>query len=533
MVILVAVIFAIIGFGILSVAENQAVLGRIENDKTRAFYLAEAGLAKMAETLQNPVLLDEIDGTLEGSLEQGTFSVVLDTDSYPCYAIATGTSGPVQRRIRVEATFLAAPFENAIYAMNSSEEDWALQLRGKGNPVSTRSFPYTESGGKDIISGNIVVHGDVYMYEQSRVNPAPTPNTYNLAGDVGATGSISVLDSSHVSGDVNPDAEEPDPIDLTAMDYAHNNTHNVSQIFQDAGVSSGYLPNGSELRNVFVKNPSDRGAECAGTTGDDFFFEPSAGFVVGGPKSGDTPLDAGNDKVYYIDGDLWVHSLPTYGFKMNGKVTIITTGDIHICDNLEYANDDSLLGLVALGKHDDSGQIVSGGNIYFGDPVQGVMGIFSAMMYAGNDFLFNTDPITRRSAEPDSGFIVNGSFAAAGQVNINRDWYDKSSAPSGCKSYRQSCWSNSECCSGNCSRGRCSSGSAPTEPAAAEYNPTTDQWYDAETGNALNSDEIDSLRHYQMIVNYDERVRNSETCPPGLPRGGSKIFAGFSNWEEL
>ncbi len=498
-VIIVAIIFAIIGLGILTLGEHEAILGRIYTDKTRAFYLAEAGLAKLSETLQTPVVLQDIDNTLEGSLEQGSFSVVLDTSSYPCYAIATGTSGTVQKRIRVQATFLAAPFENAIYAMNSSGASWALQLRGTGNPVASGR---KEKGGKDIISGNIVVNGDVYMYEQSRVIPAPTPNTYGLNGDVGATGSINVVGSASISGARNPNADEPDPIDLTAMDYENNNTHNVTQIFEDAGVSQGYLPVGNELRDVFVKNPSDRSAECAGTTGNDYFFEPSSGFVFGSPKTGDTPINAGNDRVYYIDGDLWVHSLPTYGFKMNGRVTIVTTGNIHICDNMEYANENSLLGLVALGKYDDSGNLISGGNIYFGDPVQGVMGIFSAMMYAGNDFLFNTDPITRRSAEPDTGFTVNGSFAAAGQVNVERDWYTMGS-------------------------GR----SAENKPA--RYDSQTGTWLDADSGAALNATQISTLRHYQMIVNYDERVRNQETCPPGLPRGGTRIFAGFSNWEEL
>lgn len=36
-----------------------------------------------------------------------------------------------------------------------------------------------------------------------------------------------------------------------------------------------------------------------------------------------------------------------------------------------------------------------------------------------------------------------------------------------------------------------------------------------------------------MIVNYDDRVRTPSTQPPGLPRGGLKIFAGYSNWEEV
>ena len=69
-----------------------------------------------------------------------------------------------------------------------------------------------------------------------------------------------------------------------------------------------------------------------------------------------------------MDGDVWVHASPTYGFTVNGEVTIVATGDIHICDNIEYANEDSLLGLVALGTYNESGELVSGGNIYFGDP---------------------------------------------------------------------------------------------------------------------------------------------------------------------
>jgi hypothetical protein len=494
-VIVVAIIFAIIGFGILTLAEHEAILGRIDTDKTRAFYLAEAGLAKLSETIQTPVVLDELDNVLEGSVEGGSYRVVLDTSQSPCYAISTGTSGTVQKRIRVQATFLAAPFENAVYAMNSSGGSWALQLRGTGNPVASGG---SERGGKDIISGNIVVDGDVFMYEQSRINPAPAPNKWSLDGDVGATGSINVLNSAVISGSRNPNSEEPDPINVVAMDYAHNNTHNVAQIFQAAGVSSGYLPSGHELRNVFVKNPSDRSAECGTTTGNDYFFEPSTGIVLGTEKTAATPLHAGTDRTYYVDGDVWVHSKDTYGFKMDGKVTIIATGDIHISDNIAYANTNSVLGLVSLGKYDGSGTRVSGGNIFFGDPRYGTMYTISGLMFAANDFMFNTDSVTRKAEEPTSGFTVNGSFAAMGRVTVERDWYTKSSTA-----------------------------------RPAHYNTATGKWVDSETGTKLTSGEKGTLRHYQMIVNYDDRVRSPETCPPGLPRGGTRIFAGFSNWEEL
>ncbi len=138
------------------------------------------------------------------------------------------------------------------------------------------------------------------------------------------------------------------------------------------------------------------------------------------------------------------------------------------------------------------------------------MYVVSAMMFAANDFLYNADHISRMTAEPTTGFTVTGNFSAMNKVVVERDWYTVSSTSHGNR------------------RGGAGSASAP-----ARYNSATGQWVDSETGNVLTSTDISSLRHYQMIVNYDDRVRNPETQPPMLPRGGTKIFAGFSNWEEL
>jgi type II secretory pathway pseudopilin PulG len=499
-VIVAVVIFAITAMAVLTLAQQEVTLSRVDEDKAAAFYLAEAGLAKMQEKLQKP-FKDDINSAIEESLETGYFKVELDTSKNPCYVTATGTSGNINEKVRVQVTFLAPPFEHAIYAMNSDESDWDFQLRGKGNPVSS-GHSGTESGGKDKVNGDIFINGDAYLFEESSVNPAPAPNPWESKGDVGATGDIHVQDSANISGDANPHSEHPDLVDLEAMDYEHNNTHNVAQIFDDAGVSSGYLPNGNDLRDVFVKNPSDRTTECATTSGNDYFFEPSGGIVAGTAKDGSTPINVGDNRVYYIDGDLWIHNKETYGFNMKGKVTIVATGNIHICDNVEYKDSASMLGLVALGKYDSSGNLISGGNIFFGDPRYGTMYVVSGMMFAAKDFLYNTDHISRKVGEPTSGFTVNGNFAAMGDVSVERDWYSAGS------------------------------GSGSTAKPA-RYNPNTGQWEDAETGVALNSTQINSIRHYQMIVNYDDRVRNVDTQPPGLPRGGTKIYAGFSNWQQL
>jgi hypothetical protein len=497
-VITVAVIFAIIGFATLSVAEQEINLTRIEADRIKAFYYAESGLAKLSEILQYPAA-GNLNEALAGVVGQGGFRVTLDANQSSCYAVSTGTSGTIQKSISVKVNFLAPPFENAIFAMNGSGGNYAFKLRGTGNPVAG-GFG-TESGGKDKINGNIYVDGDVFMYEESSINPAPAPNRWNYNGDVKATGNVSVASTSSISGSVSKYVDEAAPIDLISMDYAHNNTHNVAKVFSDAGVTKGYLPKGNELRDIFLINPASMKSECDSTAGNDYFLEPSSGGVAGGsPKESKTPLHMGNDRIYYVDGDIWVHNKTTYGFNvMDGKVTIVATGDIHICDNLAYADSNSMLGLIALGKYNSSGQLTSGGNIFFGDPQYGTMYTVSAMMFAAHDFLFNTNAISRQTAEPTTGFTINGNFGAMNQVSINRDWYTKGGTS-----------------------------------AQARYDTATNKWVDAGTGTQLTSTEVGTLRHYQMIINYDDRVRDQATQPPGLPRGGgSKIFDGFSKWKEL
>jgi len=36
-----------------------------------------------------------------------------------------------------------------------------------------------------------------------------------------------------------------------------------------------------------------------------------------------------------------------------------------------------------------------------------------------------------------------------------------------------------------------------------------------------------------MTITYDDRVRNQETQPPGLPMGKSTIFGGLKFWQEI
>ena len=489
-------LFILLGFSILDLAKSEIVMTQKELNSTQAFYAAEAGLAQMATNLYGQDFKD-ISETVLGDAK---YQVELHMDADPPYVIATGTAGLEVKKIKAEMSFLAPPYEHAVYAGNISASNWRFSLRGTGTPkYSGRSG--REVGGKDIVNGNIYVNGNANLYEESSVNPSPLGN-YN--GDIELTGKAEILDKASVSGKVNEGAAVKSLPSLADMNYAVNNTHNVSEIFKDAGVDWGYLPSNNELYDVVVKNPTNRRSECNTTKGDDYFLEPARVSNTGGTqKDAKTPLDLGENRIYYVDGDVWVHSPSTFGFLVEGKVTVVATGDIHISDNIKYANDNSLLGLVALGKYDSSGNLISGGNIYFGDPRFGTLYTASAFMFAADSFLYNTDSVSRSSAEPTSGVEIFGNLNALNQVSVERDWYQPS--------------------------GRTSAVSRP-----AYYDSDTDQWVDLETKKALSSREINSINHYQMTITYDDRVRSYETQPPGLPKDREGlIFGGLKSWEEL
>jgi hypothetical protein len=494
-VVIFACIFVILGFSMLNVANTEIILTQTEADSTKAFYAAEAGLAELTTRLYNK----QFENIADTTLGDVSYHVDFYNDTDPPYAISTGRARNEEKRIKVELSFLALPYECSVYAGNSAGETWAFELRGQGDPQADPNSS-REFGGKDIVNGNVFVNGDVTLYEESSVNPAPLPNTYELAGDVDSTGSTNILDSALISGTVSEGAAPLDSPDLLSMNYGVNNTHNVSQIFADAGVDSGYLPSGNELYDVVVKNPSDRSGECNSTAGDDYFLEPVSVTGGGDQKGATTPLHLGDNRIYYIDGDVWVHHASTFGFLVDGKVTIVATGDIHISDNIVYADSESLLGLVALGQYDGEGQLLSGGNIYFGDPRFGTTYTVSALMFAADSFLYNTDSVTGGTEEPETGFSVYGNLNALNQVSIERDWYDDD-------------------------------GTGTARPA--HFDSSLGQWVDLETGAALTAAEISSLRHYQMTVGYDDRIRTIGTQPPGLPKGAGTIFSGLKYWEEL
>jgi len=214
---------------------------------------------------------------------------------------------------------------------------------------------------------------------------------------------------------------------------------------------------------------------------------------------------------------------------VSGKTLIVATGNIHISDNIEYADPNSdLLAVVALGDYDLEGNLISGGNIYFGDPVFGTTYTVSAFMFAGNNFLYNvssTDPDYYQ--RPETGFNVFGNWVAINEVSVIRDWYETGHWETGGRwvwrwpdgwvweTYEEWVWDD--------------------EWKPTYFDPESASWTDVQDDLPLSEEELDHLRHYQMKVTYDERICDPETQPPGLPQGygTGSIFSGFTHWEEI
>src|SRR5262245_51486060 len=99
------------------------------------------------------------------------------------------------------------------------------------------------------------------------------------------------------------------------------------------------------------------------------------------------PGPNGNNQVYYIDGNLWIHNRNTYSFEFNHKepngiqITFVVNGNIYFSDNLFYKNTDRD-GVAFIAMKDDN--VSDSGNIYFGDPVFGTLEQMHAFMYAEN-----------------------------------------------------------------------------------------------------------------------------------------------------
>ncbi|MCD6288540.1 MAG: hypothetical protein J7M12_05440 [Candidatus Hydrogenedentes bacterium] len=233
-----------------------------------------------------------------------------------------------------------------------------------------------------------------------------------------------------------------DPPDIFSMDYAHTADINVSDRF--GGIDSGVLPE-DDAAHIFVKNPRDGRENIVDQVfmldgkpinPDDYFLEdPYEHVNTGSQDSSDNATrislsggpagkeEDGNYKTYFIDGNLYLHNLHTYSFKIQDAenkgvgVTFVVRGNIILSDNFYYRNiNKDQVAFVAIRREDDPKGEISG-NIYIGDENFGTIAHLQSLLYAENNFYDNN-----LDEEGSAHFDIYGTMTAGNQIRINRDY---------------------------------------------------------------------------------------------------------------
>jgi hypothetical protein len=230
----------------------------------------------------------------------------------------------------------------------------------------------------------------------------------------------------------NNGANEITPPDLDSMYYENTKAgsaptgasddwgHDVD-VASGAFNSYGKILNSDDPRHIFVKNPSWNYASSKNIGGrNDYFLEDPTDPSYGNSSQFLNVKDNGNDKVYYVDGNLYIHNPNTYDFMFRNpgvRITIVAKGNITISDEFWYnggaSGPQDALALIAM--KDDGNASDGGGNIYLGDSVYGTGGDIHAMLYAENDFVDNN---LNTAGQPY--LSVFGNMSAGNHIDLYR-----------------------------------------------------------------------------------------------------------------
>ena len=422
MALLVLVLLASLAASSFSVhfAEKQEAQGLYAD--LRALHLAEAGIAESAGAIrasldhETPMPLGVASSAAPVQVRGGSYwTAIADNGDGSYTVVSTGRSLAEARTL--EAVLVHAQsdlYDHAVFAGNTgADPNYALQFGGQGAQA-------------DLITGNIYSGGDIEVLGDAVV-----------AGSVQATGAIDGMSGST--------GTELAPPDLAAMDYANTSDFDVAQMFADGQVWAAHgsseawqLPESSPA-HIFRKNPDDRASETSATAKDDYFLEDpyetgtytaangGIGWDVSLSGIAGKPGPSGNDAVYYIDGNLWVHHKKPYGFRLTNKdaagsrITLVVSGNIYLSDDVNLY-DAAADGIVLIAMKDPSEK--DSGNVYFGDALFGTLESMQAFIYAEDTFY---DRNLDKSGS--SKIKLQGNMTAGNQVSIQRDYVDGAGNP--------------------------------------------------------------------------------------------------------
>ena len=376
----------------------------------KSLYIAEAGLSVGIASITAGVPLNagSIDDPVEFS-GGGYWCNVVDNGDQTMTVTSFGArNGQVRGVEAVMRDTSEGVFNSAVFAGNSS-----------GDPLYDMKFGGL-GGQADEIDGNVYSGGNV-----------------KIVGDADVSGEIKALGA--ISGGIGKEGKSLPVPDIAGMNYETTSDYDVASLFSTATFNSSamggkawQLPESSPA-HIFRKNPDDRTADTSKTAKDDYFLEDPYEALNGSSTldwSHSTPITlsgiggkpgvSSTNKIFYIDGNLWVHNRNAFSFALVSadgtpvRVTLVVKGNIYISDNIFYQDTDrDGLALIAI---KDTAQTDSG-NIYFGDPQFGTLEEMDAFMYAENNFLDNN-----LSASGSARVTVKGNMTAGNQVKINRDF---------------------------------------------------------------------------------------------------------------
>ncbi len=379
-------------------------------DRHQATSVAQAGMTEALQQVAagNVAAIGDPDAPL--AFGGGTYWVEMD-DSVEGQLLVRANADVRGGQETLEALLTGGGsdiYDHALFAGNSSGDPlYKLKLGGKNAQA-------------DLVKGDVYSGGSV-----------------TVTGNASVTGTIRAQDA--ITGAAGESGVYQPIPDIAAMDYANSADFKVKNLFSGATFKSNalggkaYQVPESNPAHIFRKNPNDRSSDINATSKDDYFLEDPYETVH--TDSGSTGADAcpitlsglsgkpgvnGNHKVYFIDGNLWIHNMNVFSFKINHnepngvQVTFVAKGNIYFSDNVFYKNTaEDGIAFIAM---KDSG-VGDSGNIYFGDPQFGTLEQMHAFMYAENNFIDKN-----LSATGSAKVTVYGNMTAGNKVDIQRDY---------------------------------------------------------------------------------------------------------------
>ena len=400
--------FALLGVSsaILTVAFSSERESSAAEDREEAMMCASSGVAHVVANLYAGNSNDVGDDAQPiGFGSGGYFADVTDNADGTFTITSTGRVRGVSQALEVVIVESGGGgvFNNALFAGNSDGDPlYTLELGGEG-------------GQADTILGDVYSGGDL-----------------DVTGDASSTGVLRA--GGVVTGAAGESNVSQPPLDLSVWDFENTADYDVYQLFvtdpsltytyDNAGGEAWQVPSKNPA-HIFRANPSDRQTEYLSTAKADFFLEDpyetvQADYNQNGSNAYQVSLtDGSNDKVFFIDGNLWVHNKKSFSFMLQGlsggtRVTFAVKGNIYFSDNLFY-DDPDLDGAAFIAMKDPA--VTDSGNIYFGDATFGTLMNMDSYMYAENNFYD-----TNLDASGSSNVTVRGIMSAGNQVQIERDY---------------------------------------------------------------------------------------------------------------